>query len=179
MNPWTPTLTFYFSLVNLWRKYWTYVLRIIIIIILVICHDRNSSFIKFRPSQRDTENTMSDLYFNKKIDYSEEKVWIKNSTPPFFNVWTISIWVWTEKNVLDRYENGMRARRKNLQKLAFAYILQNRCSKKPYQKETSTQVFFCEISKTSENIFFYRTFQSLLLKLNIFILQLLIYYILE
>ena len=36
------------------------------------CYDHFSSFIKFSSSERNTENTISDLYFNEKSDYSEE-----------------------------------------------------------------------------------------------------------
>ena len=74
----------------------------------------------------------------------------------------------------------MRATRKKLQEQPFAYILQNRCSKKPYQKETTTQVFFSEISKTIENIFFFFLQNTPVTTSEIkHILQLLIYYILE
>ena len=31
-------------------------------------------FIKFRSSERNTENTMSNLYFNEEGDYSEENI---------------------------------------------------------------------------------------------------------
>ena len=73
----------------------------------------------------------------------------------------------------------MRATRKKLQEQPFAYILQNRCSKKPYQKETTTQVFFSEISKTIENIFFFLQNTPVTTSEIKHILQLLIYYILE
>ena len=33
-----------------------------------------SSFIEFCSSERNTENTMSDLYFNEESNYSEEKL---------------------------------------------------------------------------------------------------------
>ena len=35
-------------------------------------YDHFSGFIKFWPSERNTENTMSHLYFNEESDYSEE-----------------------------------------------------------------------------------------------------------
>ena len=35
-------------------------------------YDHFSSFIKFCSSKRNTENTISDLYFNEESDYSEE-----------------------------------------------------------------------------------------------------------
>ena len=38
----------------------------------LVCYDRFSSFIKFWSSERNTENTTSDLYFNEESDYSEE-----------------------------------------------------------------------------------------------------------
>ena len=72
----------------------------------------------------------------------------------------------------------MRATRKKLQEQSFAYILQNRCFKKSYQKETPTQVFFSEISKIFENIFFLQNTPVTTSEIK-HILQLLIYYILE
>ena len=36
------------------------------------CYDRFSSVIKFRSNERNTGNTMSDLYFDEESDYSEE-----------------------------------------------------------------------------------------------------------
>ena len=55
--------------------------------LLEICYvwmyDCFSGFIKFWSSERNTENTMSHLYFNEESDYSEEYVTIKSFTPPF------------------------------------------------------------------------------------------------
>ena len=49
--------------------------------------------ISFWSSERNTD-TMSELYLNEDIDYSEENVKIKPSAQPF---WTISVWAWTKK----------------------------------------------------------------------------------
>ena len=45
-------------------------------------YDRFSSFIKFSSSERNTENTISDLYFNEESDYSEENVTMKSFNLP-------------------------------------------------------------------------------------------------
>ena len=47
----------------------------------------------FWSSERNTD-TMSELYLNEDIDYSEENVKIKPSARPF---WTIPVWAWTKK----------------------------------------------------------------------------------
>ena len=38
----------------------------------LLCYDRFLNFIKFWSSERDLQNTMSDLYFNEDSEYSEE-----------------------------------------------------------------------------------------------------------
>ena len=64
---WTPIFTFYFWLINLWRNnehmFWE---------LLEACMILFHVFIKFWSSERNTENTMSHLYFNEESDYSEE-----------------------------------------------------------------------------------------------------------
>ena len=39
------------------------------------CRDHFTSSIKFWSSERNTENTLSDLYFNGESDYSEENTY--------------------------------------------------------------------------------------------------------
>ena len=38
----------------------------------IVCYDRFWSFIKFWSREINTDNTMSDLYFNEESNYSEE-----------------------------------------------------------------------------------------------------------
>ena len=38
----------------------------------ILVYDRFSNFIRFRVTERSTENTISDLYFNEECDYFEE-----------------------------------------------------------------------------------------------------------
>ena len=66
-----PRLYIFFWLINPWRKKWTYVLKYDVNL-LNKCFDHFSNLIKFWFSERNTENAMSDIYFNGEIDYSEE-----------------------------------------------------------------------------------------------------------
>ena len=66
-----PRLYIFFWLINPWRKIWTYVLKYEVNL-LNKCFDHFSNLIKFWFSERNTENAMSDIYFNGEIDYSEE-----------------------------------------------------------------------------------------------------------
>ena len=65
---WTPVFTFHFWLINLWRKQCAYIVRIIRILYSMIVLQVS---LNFDPAIN-TENTVSDLYFNEESDYSEE-----------------------------------------------------------------------------------------------------------
>ena len=67
-----PLFCILFLLINLWRKKWTYVLRILKNLLSNKCYDWFLGFIKFWSSQRKTENTVSHLYFDEKSYYSEK-----------------------------------------------------------------------------------------------------------
>ena len=142
---------------------------------------------------RNNENTMSDLYFNEKSHCSEENT---SDNEDFHS--TILQPFQFEREQKKRVI--MRAITKKLQKQSFADILQNRCFEKfrkfriktPVlkslfkawrpatlrRKDSNTGVFLWNL-RNFENTFFIEHLQSLLLKLNIFMLQLPIFYILE
>ena len=55
-------------------------------------YDLFSSFIKFWCSERNTENTMPDLYFNEESDYSEQNASEMNIFAlPLFNHCSLSL----------------------------------------------------------------------------------------
>ena len=105
------------------------------------CYDYFSSFIKFLSSERNIENTMSDLYLMKKVIVLKKiQVTMKTFAPQFSNHFTLSLN--RKKSVV------MRAMRKKLNiftlQLPIYYIL---------QKESLSITFeivdklFCQILK--------------------------------
>ena len=77
--------------------------------------------LKFDPAKKNTENTMSNLYFNEESDYSEENT-SDSEDCRFTILQPFQVAPKEEKRMV------MTAMRKKLQKQLFADILQNMCS---------------------------------------------------
>ena len=157
---------------------------------------------KISPSKKNTENTMSDLYFNEESDCSEEYTsdnenFHSTILQPFQFEPTKKQKCGNESHEKETTETIVR---RYYSKYVLLKVLQestcakNNLSKRDqlyrketllkinftnFKKETLTQVFFYKFCEIFMNTFFTEHLQWLLLKLNIPMLQLPIYYMLE
>ena len=157
---------------------------------------------KISPSKKNTENTMSDLYFNEESDCSEEytsdnenfhstilqpfqfeptkKKKCGNESHEKETTETI-VRRYSSKYVLLKILQESTCAKNNLSKRDQLYRKETllKINFTNFKKETLTQLFFYKFCEIFMNTFFTEHLQWLLLKLNIPMLQLPIYYMLE
>ena len=105
---WTPIFTFYFCLINLWRKLWTYVLRIIRDLLLYVKIDFQVS-LNFGPAKEILEIRCQIYILIKKVIILRKMQTTRRTlAPPFFDYFSLSL---NSKKLV-----VMRAMRKKLQK---------------------------------------------------------------
>ena len=146
-------------------------------------YDRFSGFIIFWSRERNNENTMQHLYFNEKaIILRKIQATIKTFAPPFS---TISVWSWSGK----KWVNAEFVCSQSFLRSSCSQILFNKCVLQNFANLTGKHVCIKKIfhhrwfSLKSANFlrtsFFTEHLRWLPLKLNMYVLQLWIYYILE
>ena len=80
---WTLIFTIYFSLISLWRKWWTYALRIMIVFQVSLNFDPAKEILKMRCN--------INILVKKVIILRKVQGTMKTSAPPFFSHFSLSL----------------------------------------------------------------------------------------
>ena len=137
LNIWTLVFTFYFSLIDLWAKWWTYVLRItknlsyvMIVFQVSLNFDPAKEILKMR--------CQIYILMKKKILLRKIQVAMKIFAPPFFNHLNLK---------LNRKKHMVkRAMRKKLEKQSFAEFSKIRVLEIFLQENNCVEIFLNKVA---------------------------------